>query len=51
MSCVKNYYKNSLYEITGGDLQTAFDCLLQVTDEKNVWEILDSDIVHIVKER
>ena len=51
MNCVKNYYKNSLYEITGGDLQTAFDCLLQVTDEKNVWEILDSDIVHIVKER
>lgn len=51
LSMMRKYYRDLLYEITSGDLQLAFDCIVTISksNEKTVWELMDSDVIEIIK--
>lgn len=45
------YYRNEIFDLTNGDLQLAFDCLVTISNnnEKSVWELMDETIIPIIK--
>jgi len=45
------FYKNEIFDLTNGDLQLAFDCLVTISNnnEKLVWELMDETIIPIIK--
>ena len=51
--CIRDsiYYREQIYSVMGNDAQSAFDILVLMagSDEKLVWEILDDEIVKLIK--
>lgn len=45
------YFRNEILDVVDGDLQLAFDCLVNIlkNNEKLVWELLDEIIIPIIK--
>lgn len=51
LSMMRLYYRDMMLDYAGGDYQLAFDYLVAAckSDEKIVWEILDKDIIRVIK--
>jgi len=51
LSMMRLYYRDMMLDYAGGDYQLAFDYLVAAckSNEKIVWEILDKDIIRVIK--
>lgn len=45
---LREVYRAQILSLFGGDVITAFNALMQITDSESVWDILDSKIVKVV---
>lgn len=50
LDMMKSFYKEEVLKLTGGNIQRAFDYIVRASKyESQIWEILDTDILQIIK--